>query len=57
MCPDRKMDWFKERPDRWNRLAVKKIKDMVIALWKKKYAPEGVVEAEKAPEKKGKATV
>lgn len=37
MCPDRKLQWFKDRG--MPPSTIKEIKSTVLAVWKDKYAP------------------
>ena len=40
MCPDRKMQWFKDRPaGEISREKINEIKKLVINRWTKTYAP------------------
>jgi len=65
MCPDRKIEWFKSRkfgPDNRDCTAadIKRLKGIVINVWKKKYAVTSAEEetgAAKAKAQKGKKAV
>lgn len=50
MCPDRKLQWFKDH--KFSSDHVKKIKATVVKMWKEKYGPK----PEDAPKEKGKST-